>query len=79
MKLIASSACCISAGARFDCKLDGRGPPSATVEPALPGHRRRPPQGEGAKAPLGGAYFNQPRFLKYHMGPSALASISAST
>ena len=27
----------------------------------------------------GNPYFNQPRFLKYHMGPSALASISAKT
>ena len=37
------------------------------------------PLGGRRAAPQGGAYFNQPRFLKYHIGPSALASISAST
>ncbi len=37
------------------------------------------PLGGRRAAPQGGAYFNQPRFRKYHIGPSALASISAST
>ena len=37
------------------------------------------PLGGRRAAPQGGAYFNQPRLRKYHIGPSALASISAST
>ena len=36
-----------------------------------------PRRGEGAQRHRGG-YFNQPRLRKYHMGPSALASISSS-
>ena len=43
------------------------GPPVASPG----GGRRAAPQGE--------AYFNQPRLRKYHIGPSALASISART
>ena len=31
-----------------------------------------------ARSATGEAYFNQPRLRKYHMGPSALASISPS-
>ena len=50
---------------------------SATAEPALPGRWRRPPQGEGAQRHRGKTYFNQPRLRKYHMGPMALATISA--
>ena len=51
---------------------------SATAEPALLGRWRRPPSGEGAQRHRGASYFNQPRLRKYHMGPSALATISAS-
>ena len=36
------------------------------------------PSGEGAQRHRGASYFNQPRLRKYHMGPSALATISAS-
>ena len=36
------------------------------------------PLGEGAQRHRGASYFNQPRLRKYHMGPSALATISAS-
>ena len=36
------------------------------------------PLGEGAQRHRGKTYFNQPRLRKYHMGPSALATISAS-
>ncbi len=50
---------------------------SATAEPALPGRWRRPPLGGRRAAPQGG-YFNQPRLRKYHMGPSALATIRPS-
>ncbi len=50
--------------------------PADGVEPAPPGHWRRPPGGK-ARSASGGIHFNQPRLRKYHMGPTALATISA--
>ena len=36
------------------------------------------PWGEGAAGDSGGGYFNHPRRRKYHIGTSALATISSS-
>ena len=41
-----------------------------------PSHAAR--EGEAAQ-PLMGLYFNQPRLRKYSMGPSALATMRATT
>ena len=38
-----------------------------------------PRRGEGAQRHRGASYFNQPRLRKYHIGPSALASMSPIT
>jgi hypothetical protein len=52
--------------------------PGNAVEPALPGHWRCPLEGEAASTASGVTHFSQPRRRKYHIGNSALASISAS-
>ncbi len=60
------------------------------VKPARPKYQRHrgtgfagpleaSPSGGRRAAPQGGTYFNQPRLRKYHMGPSALATINATT